>query len=45
MRYQHHRKYAESPAGRRFVTITDLRRGGDKVRQAEVYPGGDGDLS
>ena len=45
MRYQHHSEYAESPAGRRFVTITDLRRGGDKVRQAEVYPGGDGDLS
>ena len=45
MRYQDHSKYAESPAGRRFVTITDLRRGGYKVRQAEVYPGGDGNLS
>ena len=45
MRYQHHSKYAEGPAGRRFVTNTDFRRGGDKVRQAEVYPGGDGNLS
>ena len=45
VRYQHHGEYAKSPAGRRFVTMTDLRRGGNKVRQAEVNPRGDGNLS